>query len=562
MFCNQCEQTAKGLACTSSGVCGKKADVSALQDLLLHVVKGLSLYANEGRKVGVADARINRFTSKAIFSTLTNVNFDGQRFQEMIQECLDHTSQLKSRVAKAGGRVVLSHPSTNLGPADKSGFQKILGKFFNLQPTAATLSELTKKGEEMGPVWNTSLDADIQSLQQILLYGIKGVAAYADHAAILGQEDEKVYAFLHEGMAALTRTDLSLNDWVALVLKCGEINLRALELLDTANTGSYGHPVPTPVPLGHKKGKCILVSGHDLKDLAQLLEQTKDKGIYIYTHGEMLPTHGYPQLKKYPHFYGHYGTAWQNQKKEFAEFPGAILMTTNCIQEPQKSYKDNIFTTGLVGWPGVQHVKNDDFGPLIEKALAMPGFKSDQDKGSVLVGFARNTVLGVADKVIEGVKTGAIRHFFLVAGCDGAKPGRNYYTEFVEKLPKDTVVLTLACGKFRFFDKNLGDIGGIPRLLDVGQCNDAYSAIQIAVALANAFECGVNDLPLSMVLSWYEQKAVAILLTLLHLGIKDIRLGPSLPAFITPNVLEVLVKNFDIKPTTTPDKDISIILNK
>ena len=562
MFCNQCEQTAKGVACTHSGVCGKKPDVAALQDLLLHAIKGLALYANEGRKVGVVDTEINRFTAKAVFTTLTNVNFDGQRFKKLIQECLDHTNNLKSKVAKAGGNVNLTHPVAKLGPEDKSGFQKILAKLFNLQPTEATLEELIKKGEDLGPAWNTDLDADVQSLQQILLYGLKGVAAYADHAAILGQEDEKVYTFIQEGMAALTRTDLALNDWIGLVLKCGEINLRTLELLDTANTGSYGHPLPTEVPLGHKKGKCILVSGHDLKDLALLLEQTKDKGIYVYTHGEMLPTHGYPELKKHPHFYGHYGTAWQNQKKEFAEFPGSILMTTNCIQEPQKSYQDHIFTTGLVGWPGVQHVKNNDFGPLIEKALKLPGFNSDQNKGTVMVGFARNAVLGVADKVIAGVKSGAIKHFFLVAGCDGAKPGRNYYTEFVEKVPQDCVVLTLACGKFRFFDKKLGDIGGIPRLLDVGQCNDAYSAIQIAVALANAFECGVNDLPLSMVLSWYEQKAVAILLTLLHLGIKDIRLGPSLPAFITPNVLDVLVKNFDIKPTTTVNEDLAAILNK
>jgi len=344
------------------------------------------------------------------------------------------------------------------------------------------------------------------------------------------------------------------------VLKCGEINLKTMEILDAANTETYGHPVPTVVPLGSKKGKAILVSGHDLKDLADLLQQTEGKGIYVYTHGEMLPCHGYPELKKYPHFYGHYGTAWQNQHKEFAQFPGAILMTTNCIQKPLDSYQENIFTAGPVGWPGVRHIAGSDFTPVIEKAIAMQGFTQDSNGASVTVGFARNTVLGVADKVIEAVKGGNIRRFFLVAGCDGAKPGRNYYTEFVEKLPKDTVVLTLACGKFRFFDKNLGDIGGIPRLLDVGQCNDAYSAIQIAVALAKAFNIGVNDLPLSLVLSWYEQKAVAILLTLLYLGIKDIRLGPSLPAFVTPNILDVLVKNFGIKPITSPDEDIKAIL--
>jgi hydroxylamine reductase len=333
-----------------------------------------------------------------------------------------------------------------------------------------------------------------------------------------------------------------------------------MEILDAANTGTYGQPVPTKVPLGAKKGKAILVSGHDLKDLEELLKQTEGKGINIYTHGEMLPTHAYPGLRKYSHFYGHFGTAWQNQIKEFADFPGAILLTTNCLMRVQQAYQDNIFTAGLVGWPGVPHLLDQNFTPVIQKALAMPGFSDDKEAGSVMVGFGRSTVMSVADKVIEAVKNKQIRHFFLVAGCDGAKPGRNYYTEFVEKVPKDCVVLTLACGKFRFFDKDLGDIGGIPRLLDVGQCNDAYSAIQIAVALAKAFNIGVNDLPLSMVLSWYEQKAVAILLTLLYLGIKNMRLGPSLPAFITPAVLDFLVKNYDIKPISTPDADLKAIL--
>lgn len=542
MFCNQCEQTAKGTGCTAIGVCGKKPDVAALQDLLLHALKGLSLFANEGRKVGVVDLKMDHFAAGAMFSTLTNVNFDAARFISLINQCVQYREALKDKVAAAGGNVSFSDPSASFQPA-------------------TDLEGLVKQGEAVGMVNDHAADADIQSLQQILVYGLKGVAAYADHAAILGQEDEKVYGFLYEGMAALTNKDLGLNDWVGLVLKCGEVNLRTMELLDAANTGKFGHPVPTEVPLGHKAGKCILVSGHDLQDLADLLKQTEGKGIYVYTHGEMLPTHGYPELKKFKHFYGHYGTAWQNQKKEFAAFPGAILMTTNCIQDPQ-AYMDNIFTTGQVGWPGVQHVKNGDFGPVIERALVMPGFQADEDKGSVMVGFARNTVMSVAGKVIEGVKNGDIKHFFLVAGCDGAKPGRNYYTEFVEKAPQDTVILTLACGKFRFFDKKLGDIGGIPRLLDIGQCNDAYSAIQIAVALANAFECSVNDLPLSLVLSWYEQKAVAILLTLLHLGIKDIRLGPSLPAFVSPNVLDVLVKTFDIKPISTPDQDLADILNK
>ena len=541
MFCFQCEQTAKGEGCTQIGVCGKQPEVAALQDLLVYAIKGLSQVASEGWKVGVVDAEVNRFTVSALFSTLTNVNFDPERFVPLLNEAARLRESLKSKVATAGG------------PAD-----------FGAGPAAfqpkGTLDELVAQGETVGVKSDADVDPDILSLRETTVYGIKGLAAYADHAAILGQEDDQVYAYVHDTMAATLNKDLGLNDWVGLALKCGEVNLKAMELLDTANTGQYGHPVPTSVPLGAKKGKAILVSGHDLFDLEALLKQTQGKGINVYTHGEMLPTHGYPELKKYDHFHGHYGTAWQNQAKEFAAFPGAILMTTNCIQKPKDLYKDNIFTTGLVGWPGVTHIPGKDFSAVIEKALALPGFAEDTDKGTVLVGFGHNAVMGVAGTVIDAVKAGNLRHFFLVAGCDGAKPGRNYYTEFVEKVPDDCVVLTLACGKFRFFDKQLGDIGGIPRLLDIGQCNDAYSAIQIAVALAGAFNCGVNDLPLSMILSWYEQKACAILLTLLHLGIKNIRLGPTLPAFITPNVLQVLVDNFNIMPITTPSEDLKAIL--
>ncbi|MBI4794080.1 MAG: hydroxylamine reductase [Deltaproteobacteria bacterium] len=541
MFCYQCEQTAKGKACTSMGVCGKSGDVAALQDLLIHAVQGLALYAAEARKYGIPTSAASLFICEATFSTLTNVNFDADRFVTLIKKTVQLREALKKEIKPAGGRTDFTEQAANFLPAaDQAG--------------------LIKQGEAVALNIDSSENPDIVSLKHILLFGLKGVAAYADHARILGQEDDKVYAFIEEGLTSILRKDLSVEEWIGLVLKCGEINLRTMELLDAGNTGTFGHPVPTHVPLGAMKGKAILVSGHDLKDLAAILEQTAGKGINVYTHGEMLPCHGYPELKKYGHFYGHYGTAWQNQAKEFAEFPGAIVMTTNCIQRPKDSYKDNIFTTGLVGWPGVNHIADKDFSPAIEKTLAMAGFPADTDKGSVMVGFARNAVLGVADKVIDAVKNKAIRHFFLVAGCDGAKPGRNYYTEIVEKIPNDCVVLTLACGKFRFFDKQLGDIGGIPRLLDVGQCNDAYSAIQIAVALAGAFGCGVNDLPLSMILSWYEQKAVAILLTLFHLGIKDIRLGPSLPAFVTPNVLDVLVKNFNIKPVTTPDEDLRAIL--
>ena len=541
MFCYQCEQTARGEGCTKVGVCGKESDVAALQDLLIYTLKGLSLYAVEGRKKGVVDPEANDFTCKALFSTLTNVNFDPDRFIQLIRRTVTLREGLKEKVKAAKGKVDLQE-----GPAT-----------FKPEPA---LEGLLKQGEAVGIKSDSTIDPDILSLQQMLILGIKGVAAYADHAAILGQKDDKVYAFIHEGLAATLRKDLGLNDWVGLVLKCGETNLRAMELLDAGNTGTYGHPIPTRVPLGAKKGKAILVSGHDLKDLEELLKQTEGKGIHVYTHGEMLPAHGYPKLKRYAHFYGHYGTAWQNQTREFVDFPGAILMTTNCLQKPKDSYIGNIFTSGTVGWPGITHLSDRNFRAVVEKALAMPGFQQDGDSRSVMVGFARNTVMGVADKVIEAVKGKAIRHFFLVGGCDGAKAGRNYYTELVEKVPKDCMVLTLACGKFRFFDKDLGEIGGIPRLLDVGQCNDAYSAVQIALALSKAFNVGINELPLSLILSWYEQKAVAILLTLLALGVKNIKLGPSLPAFVSPNVLKVLVDNFNIQPISTPDQDLKAIL--
>ena len=541
MFCYQCEQTAKGEGCTKIGVCGKQPDAAALQDLLVYALQGLSQVALAGAKVGVNEREVGVFTAEALFSTLTNVNFDPAILIQLVKRTVALREELKGKVRAAGGKLEFSDGPAVFQPAGDQAALVAQGEKWSLQATADP-------------------NPDLRSLQHTLLFGLKGVAAYADHAQILGQEDQKVYDFIHEGLAAIVRRDLGLNEWVALVLKCGEINLRAMELLDAANTNTYGHPVPTSVPLGARKGKAILVSGHDLKDLAELLKQTEGTGINVYTHGEMLPCHGYPELKKYGHFHGHYGTAWQNQAKEFSKFPGAILMTTNCIQKPQDLYKDNIFTSGVVAWPGVAHIGDRNFAPVIAKAKALPGFTEDSNGKSVMVGFARNTVMSVAGQVIDAVKAGAIRHFFLVAGCDGAKPGRNYYTEFVEKVPKDCVVLTLACGKFRFFDQDLGTIGGLPRLMDVGQCNDAYSAIQVAVALAQAFGVGVNELPLSMILSWYEQKAVAILLTLFHLGIKNIRLGPSLPAFITPNVLDVLVKNYDIKPITTPDQDLKAIL--
>ena len=536
MFCYQCEQTAQGKGCTQMGVCGKNSDVAALQDLLVYALKGLSIVAVEGRKRGIYDREIDRFVCEATFSTLTNVNFDPERIAELIHKTVAYRDKL-NRLVKA----------------------KLPDDMVNFVPSN-DITELVKQGEKVGIKSESDTGSDVHSLRWTLIFGLKGISAYADHAAILGKEDEGVYAFIEKGFAAAANPSLGLNDYLGLVMEAGKTNLRAMELLDAANTSAYGNPVPTKVPLGHKKGKAILVSGHDLKDLELLLKQTEGKGIYVYTHGEMLPTHGYPNLKKYSHFYGHYGTAWQNQIREFYSFPGAILMTTNCIQRPAPTYIGNIYTTGLVGWPGVTHIADKNFSPVIKKALEMPGFTDDKESGSVMVGFGHDAIMNVAPKVIDLIKTKKIRHFFLVAGCDGAKPGRNYYTEFVEKVPKDCVVLTLACGKFRFFDKELGDIEGIPRLLDIGQCNDAYSAIQVAVALSKAFGVGVNELPLSMILSWYEQKAVAILLTLLSLGIKNIRIGPSLPTFLTPNVLKVLVDNYNITPITTPDADLKAIL--
>ena len=541
MFCYQCEQAAKGEGCTVLGVCGKNAEVAALQDLLIYSLQGLSQVAVEGRKVGVSDREVNVFTIEACFSTLTNVDFDPDRFVKLINRSVELREGLKAKVKAAGGKADFPE-----GPA-------------TLQPKG-TKEGLLEQAEAHGLKSYPADSPDLLSLKHTLLFGTKGICAYADHAQILGKEDEEIYKFVHEALAATADPNLGLQELLGLCLKCGETNLKTMALLDAANTGAYGDPVPTKVPLGHKKGKAILVSGHDLLDLEEILKASEGKGIYVYTHGEMLPCHGYPGLKKYPHFYGHFGTAWQNQIKEFAQFPGAIVMTTNCIQRPAETYAPNLFTVGLVGWPGITHIKDRNFKPVVDKALELPGFAEDANGKSVMTGFAKNAVLGVAGAVIEAVKNKNIRHFFLVGGCDGAKPTRNYYTEFVEKVPKDCVVLTLACGKFRFFDKDLGDIGGIPRLLDIGQCNDAYSAVQIAVALANAFGVGVNDLPLSIICSWYEQKAVAILLSLLYLGIQDIRLGPSLPAFVTPNVLDVLVKNYNIKPISTPDEDLKAIL--
>jgi hydroxylamine reductase len=539
MFCYQCEQTAQGKGCVTFGVCGKSPEVAALQDLLIYMLRGLSQLSLEGQKVGIKDEQLDLFICESAFVTLTNVNFDPDTIVEYIKRAGKLRDNLLKKVQSAGGYFGFH------GPVDMLLEQTPKG--------------LISQGRQVGIDADPSIDPDLKGLRWLLIYGLKGVSAYTYHAYLLGKKDDKVFNFIQQGFAATLDLSLGVNDFLDLALKCGEINIRVMELLDAGNTETYGHPVPTKVPLGHKKGHAILVSGHDLIDLEHILKQTQDKNITVYTHGEMLPAHGYPKLKAYPNFYGHFGTAWFSQQKEFAQFPGAILMTTNCIQKPMENYKGNIFTSGPVGYPSVAHIANSDFSPVISKALELPGFAEDVEGKNVTVGFGRNAVLSVAEKIVDSVMNGHINSFFLVAGCDGAKAGRNYYTEFVEKAPKDSVILTLACGKFRFFDKDLGEIDGIPRLLDIGQCNDAYSAVKIAQAFAEVFKCGINELPLFFILSWYEQKAVAILLSLFYLGIKNIRLGPSLPAFITPNILKVLVEKLNIMPIKTPEEDLKAI---
>jgi hydroxylamine reductase len=516
MFCFQCEQTAGGKGCTKGGVCGKPPEVAVKQDELTSALIGLARAA----KGKTMDRRTDELVMQGLFTSLTNVNFDAARIDDM-------KAQVQREKAKMG---------------NAEDF----------------------KAENL---WTG--DPNIVSLRSTLLFGLKGMAAYAWHAYVLGKEDKEVSAWFYKGLNALGE-DRSVDEWLGLIMEFGKVNLKCMALLDEANTSTYGHPVPTKVTLKVEKGPFIIITGHDLYDLKQLLEQTMGKGINIYTHGEMLPAHGYPELKKYAHLKGNFGTAWQNQWKEFDSVPAPIVFTTNCLMPPKASYADRVFTTSVVGFPGIKYIPEakgkKDFAPVIQKALELGGWREDKqfagvNGGSeVMTGFGRNSVLGVADTIVGAVKSGAIKHFFLVGGCDGAKPGRNYYTDFVKKAPANTVILTLACGKYRFNDLNIGTIGPLPRIIDIGQCNDAYSAIQIALALSDVFKVGVNELPLTLVLSWYEQKAVAILLTLLALGIKNIYLGPTLPAFLSPDVLKVIVDRFGLKPTTTPEEDLKAIL--
>ena len=553
MFCYQCEQTAQGTGCTSFGVCGKDPETAAIQDLLTYAAKDISRYAHRARDLGAKDRDIDVFVIKALFVTVTNANFDVKSLHEMILEAVSLKEKAVALYEKAAADAGLTAEKLHCPVQWTEG--------------ASDLNELITKGEavtiqkvidDLGP--------DVAGLQELITYGLKGAAAYVDHAQMLGQEDDELYAFFHKAMDFLTHQPVNVEELTGMALAVGEANFKAMQLLDTANTGTYGHPEPTNVRITPLAGKCIAVSGHDLKDLAQLLEQTEGKGINVYTHSEMLMCNAYPELKKHKHLVGNFGGAWQDQRQDFDAFPGAILITTNCIQKPKDTYANRLFTTGLAAWPGLTHIAEGsdgkkDFSQVIEAALAADGFTADDaDEKFIMSGFAHNAVLSVADKIIDAVKAGQIRHFFLIGGCDGAKPGRNYFTELAQQVPEDCVILTLACGKYRFNKLPFGDIGGIPRLLDVGQCNDAYSAIQIAVALAEAFECEVNELPLSMVLSWFEQKAVAILLTLLNLGIKNIRIGPSLPAFISPAVLNVLVENFNLMPISTPAEDLEAML--
>jgi hydroxylamine reductase len=546
MFCFQCEQTSKGTGCVDLGTCGKDDETAALQDLLVHAAKGIAQYAHRARQLGASDPAIDRFLLKALFTTVTNVNFDPAAIERTILQAAvirDHARALYEWAAKRAGQ----SPEAVHGPATWT--------------PASSRAELVSQGKAVSILsrWD-QFGPEVCGLQELLLYGIKGAAAYADHAMRLGQESADVYAFFSHALNCLAEPPASADTLFELCLKAGEVNLKVMELLDRAHTSAYGHPVPTPVRIEPVKGKCILVSGHDLRDLHELLQQTDGTGINVYTHGEMLPAHGYPGLKQYRHLVGNYGGAWQDQKEEFARFPGAILMTTNCLQEPQPSYKHRLFTTGHVGWPGVKHVANGDFRPVIEVALATPGFESDGPDKTILVGFGHQAVLSVADQVLAALQSGQLRHLFLIGGCDGAKVGRDYYTELAEAVPKDCMILTLACGKYRFNKLQFGTVAGLPRLLDIGQCNDAYSAIQIALALSRALGRSVNELPLSLVLSWYEQKAVAILLTLLHLGIRNIRLGPSLPAFVPAGVLKVLVDKFNLMPISSPEADLQAIL--
>ncbi|MCQ4190843.1 hydroxylamine reductase [Methylocystis suflitae] len=550
MFCYQCEQTYRsdeGAGCAGAkGMCGKDATTADLQDILLYVCEGVGQYLHRARQLGATDIEADRFILFAFFTTLTNVNFNAAKFVELIREASqirDRAKALYENAARAAAKI----PQTLAGPAAFTPADNMAG-------LSAQASEAAVRKDA------AILGEDAVGARALILYGLKGVCAYAHHARVLGEERDAIYEAVEHALDMLAREERDVATLLDEALALGGANFLAMEALDAANTGAFGAPSPTSVRVTPIKGKAILVSGHDLKDLHAILEATKDKGINVYTHGEMLPAHSYPKLKAYPHLAGNYGGAWQDQQKEFAEFPGPIVMTSNCLIEPQPRYRGRIFTAGPVGWAGVRHIADENFAIVAQAAQALPGFAEDAPEQTITIGFGREAVLGVADKVIEAVKSGAIRHFFLVGGCDGAATGRNYYSDFADEAPKDTVILTLGCGKYRFNKHDFGTIGGLPRLLDMGQCNDAYSALVVATKLAEAFGVGVNELPLSLIVSWFEQKAAAVLLTLLALGVRNVRIGPTLPAFLTPALVDVLVEKFGVQPIGNAKADIAASL--
>ncbi|HIC8862563.1 TPA: hydroxylamine reductase [Aeromonas hydrophila] len=547
MFCVQCEQTIRtpaGNGCAyAQGMCGKTAETSDLQDVLIYTLQGLSAWALAAREHGIVDSEIDAFVPKAFFATLTNVNFDSARIVAYVNQALTYRQQLAAKLAP------LAVQADTLPAAAR------------FEPGADLLAQLAQAPQTAVNRGKNEVNEDIMGLRLLCLYGLKGAAAYMEHARVLDQQDVGVAAEFHRIMSWLGTDPSDLDPLFKCAMDIGLLNFKIMEMLDLGETTAFGHPEPTQVRVTPVPGKCILVSGHDMVDLKLILEQTKGTGIKVYTHGEMLPALAYPFFKQYPHLVGNYGSAWQNQQKEFANFPGAVVMTSNCIIDPNVgNYSDRIFTRSIVGWPGVTHLEGEDFSAVIAKAQALEGFKHVELEHFITIGFARNALMQAAPAVIDKVKAGEISHFFLVGGCDGDRAERAYYTEFAKAIPQDSLLLTLGCGKYKFNKLDFGDIGGIPRLLDVGQCNDAYSAIQLALALSEAFECGVNDLPLTLVLSWFEQKAIVILLTLLALGVKDIRTGPTAPAFLTPALLKVLEEQFGLKGTTTAEADLAEIL--
>jgi hydroxylamine reductase len=552
MFCYQCEETMNNKGCTIQGVCGKSDTVAALQDLLIYIIKGISVYTVEARKLGINDPKVDLFIAEALFTTVTNVNFDPERISGLIEKAFKLRDEIKY---------------TFLGAYKEKYSNK---EFTKELPDAATwytdkgIDAYVAKGREVGVL--SQENEDVRSLRELLIYGLKGIAAYADHAYILGNENNDILAFLEEGLAATTNDSLTADELVGLVMKAGENAVGAMKLLDGANTSRYGIPEITQAYTGTKEGPAILVSGHDLRDLDEILKQTEGAGVNVYTHGEMLPANAYPHFKKHKHLIGNYGSSWYNQQKEFDAFNGSIVMTTNCIQRPKESYKERLFTTGLVAWPGIEHISDrtgggtKDFSRVIEKALASGGLEEKPGK-TIPIGFAHGALLSVADKVVEAIKKGAIKKFIVMAGCDGRHKERGYFTEVAKKLPKDAVILTAGCAKYRYNTLPLGDIGGIPRIIDAGQCNDSYSLAVVALKLKEVFGLeDINELPISFDIGWYEQKAVSVLLALLYLGVKNIRLGPSVPAFLSPNILKVLVEKFNIKPVSTPEEDINSMI--